>query len=178
MNGHTPALQTRERIGPIILLATGMLGLGVLVYLFDRLPGSTYFLPAPWQHFADKPITFGNISGWLPEFAHVYAFSLFTAAVLGTTRRVALTSCSLWWLIDSLFEIGQYPNLSPHLVVATPAWFDGIPFLENTGAFFAHGTFDPADLIAITLGALAAWVTLSGLHNRKEGYNHVRIQQS
>jgi len=176
MNGSTPALLARERITTKLLLAATALGLGFVVYLFDRLPGSAYFLPAQWAHFAGKPFIFGSVGGWLPEFAHVYAFGLLTATVLGTTRRAALTGCSLWWLIDILFEIGQYPNLGPHLAAATPVWLDGIPFLENTGAFFARGTFDPADLIAIMLGALAAWMTLSGLHYRKESRSHVQTQ--
>jgi hypothetical protein len=147
------------------------------VYLFDRLPGSAYFLPAPWSLFAGGPFTFGGLGGWLPGFAHVYAFGLLTAMLLGTTRRAAVSGCALWWLIDSLFEIGQHPSLSPYLVAATPAWFGGIPFLENTGAYFAHGTFDYVDLAAIALGALAAWMTLTGLHYRKEDRRHAHPQQ-
>jgi len=172
MNGITPGLQARERIGPRLLLAAAALGVGFVVYLFDRLPGSTYFLPEQWSFFTGGSFTFGSVGGWLPGFVHVYAFGLLTAAVLGTTRRAALTGCALWWLIDSLFELGQHPGLSPYLAAATPAWFDGIPFLENTGAYFARGTFDYADLAAIALGALAAWASVVSLQTRREDCRH------
>jgi hypothetical protein len=154
------------------LLAAVALGLGFTVYLRDRLPGSAHFLPEQWPLFAGRPFTFGSVGGWLPDFVHVYVSGLPTAVVLGTTRRTALAGCALWWLIDSLFELGQHPGLSPYLAVATPAWYDGIPFLENTGAYFAHGTFGYADLAAIALGALAAWVSVVSPQSLREGCRH------
>lgn len=169
-------LRARGRNGPKVLLAIAALGVGLVVYLADRQPGSAYFLPAQWSLFADGPSVFGSVGGWLPDFVHVYAFGLLTAVPIGTTHRAAISGCALWWLIDSLFEIGQFPALAPHLVSAMPAWFDRIPFLENTGAYFARGTFNYADLAAIALGALAAWVSVVYLLSHREGCCHDKQQ--
>jgi len=49
-----------------------------------------------------------------------------------------------------------------------PNWFKAIPFLENTENYFKQGTFDIADLIAIALGAVVAYVILVTTNNRRE----------
>lgn len=136
--------------------------LGAAVYAFDRPPGSAWFLPAAWS-LAGPAHPFGVIAGQLPEILHVFAFSLLTAAVLPATRRAAWTSCGAWWLIDSLFELGQHPKLSPLLATATSG-LKGIPLLGNTPAYFANGAFDPLDLLAIALGALAAGLCIQFIH--------------
>jgi PKD repeat protein len=140
-----------------MLLAAAALVVGVLVYLLDRSPGSAYFLPASFSLADGRTRWFGDVGGYLPDFLHVYALSLLTAAVLGATPRAALAAALSWWTIDSLFELGQHPLISLHISATVPAWFDGIPFLENTAAYFTRGTFDQWDLVAIALGALAAY---------------------
>jgi hypothetical protein len=144
----------------ILGLASAALALGLLVYALDRPPGSAYFLPADWSLAANHSRWFGRLGGYVPEFAHVYAFSLLTVIVLGAWRKLALPSCAAWWAIDSLFEIGQHAAISPHIAAAVPRWFDGIPFLENAAPYFLRGTFDPWDLVAIAFGALAAFATV------------------
>lgn len=136
--------------------------LGAAVYVLDRPPGSAWFLPAAWS-LAGPAHPFGVIAGQLPEFLHVFAFSLLTAAVLPATRRAAWASCAAWWLIDSLFEIGQHPTISPILTAMTSG-LKGIPLLEKTPAYFARGVFDPLDLLAIALGALAAGFCIQFIH--------------
>jgi hypothetical protein len=156
----------------VLVAALLALTLGLAVYVLDRAPGSAYFLPRdlslPGTH-----AWFGALGGWLPEFVHVYAFSLLTALILGASRGALLTSCLTWWAIDSFFEIGQHPLISPHIAAAVPAWFAGIPFLENTAAYFAYGTFDAGDLVAIAVGALMAYLTV-GVIRRKE-LSHVHF---
>ncbi len=142
------------------LAALGSLVLGILVYVLDRSPESVYFLPASWPLGGDGDPWFGSLGGQLPEFVHVYAFGLLTAAVLASSRRLVLLSCAAWWALDSLAELGQHATISPHIAAAVPAWFAGIPFLENTGPYFTHGTFDPLDFIAIAVGAVAAYFTI------------------
>lgn len=135
---------------------------GVAVYAFDRPPGSAWFLPAAWS-LGGSAHPLGVVTGQLPEFLHVFAFSLLTAMLLPATRRAAWASCVAWWLIDSLFELGQHPKLSPILAAATSGLRD-IPLLGNTSAYFARGVFDPLDLLAIALGALAAGVCIHFIH--------------
>lgn len=149
------------RIGGVpTLAALGALAIGMLVYALDRLPESVYFLPAGWSLAEDGVRWFGSLGGQLPEFLHVYAFALLTAAVLASSRGLALLSCAVWWGLDTLFEIGQHPAVSPAITAALPAWFEAVPFLENTGSYFTRGTFDPLDFIAIAVGAVAAYFTI------------------
>ena len=143
-----------------VLAGLGLLAIGVLVYVFDRLPESVYYLPVGWSLATDGEGWFGSVGGQLPGFIHVYAFGLLTAAVLTPTRRLALLSCAAWWAIDSLFEAGQHPALSPAIAAALPTWFEAVPFLQNTGPYFTRGTFDPLDFIAIAVGAVAAYFTI------------------
>ncbi len=152
-----------------VLAGLGLLAIGVLVYVLDRLPESVYFLPVGWSLAEGDEGWFGSVGGQLPGFIHVYAFGLLTAAALTPTRRFALLSCAAWWAIDSLFEAGQHPAFSPAIAAALPRWFEGFPYLENTGPYFARGTFDPLDLAAIAVGAVAAYGTLVIMHMRREG---------
>ncbi len=155
----TGATPSREIVGAT-LAALGALVAGVLVYALDRVPESVYFLPASWSLAEAGQLWFGSLGGQLPEFVHVYAFALLTAAVLASSRRFALLGCAAWWALDSLAELGQHATISPHIAAAVPAWFVGIPFLENTGPYFTRGTFDPLDFIDIAVGAVAAYCTI------------------
>jgi hypothetical protein len=49
-------------------------------------------------------------------------------------------------------------------LAATTSGLNGIPLLENTPAYFANGVFDPLDLLAIALGALAAGLCIHFIH--------------
>ena len=70
------------------LAALGSLALGILVYALDRSPESVYFLPAAWSLAGVGDRWFGSLGGQLPEFAHVYAFSLLTVAILASPHRL------------------------------------------------------------------------------------------
>jgi hypothetical protein len=59
-----------------------------------------------------------------------------------------------------LFEIAQMKIIAHVIADWVPAWFSGIPFLENTAAYFIHGRFDVLDLLSIGLGAFAAFLTM------------------
>jgi len=144
----------RARVAAALALTVGL-----AVYVLDRAPGSAYFLPQGLSLSGGQP-WFGAFGGWLPEFAHVFAFSLLTALILGASRRALLASCLSWWAIDSLFEIGQHPALASTISDALPKWFARVPFLDHAGGYFIHGTFDARDLFAIAAGAVAAALTL------------------
>jgi hypothetical protein len=150
-----------------VSLALAVLGLGVLVYLLDRPPGLTA-LPESITLFQPTARFFGALGQSLPEFAHVFAFSLLTIAFIGGGRRTAIAACSGWFLVDAAFELGQHPTIAPRLAHLTPSWFEAIPILNRTDDFFRYGTFDPLDLLFVALGALAAYVVVQRMQF-KEG---------
>lgn len=134
----------------VTAIAVAALAVGVAIYVLDRPPGSAYLLPRSATLFPDISLPFGIMGDWLPAFLHVFAFSLLTAALLSATRVAAAGACAAWWAIDSLFELGQHPAVSPHL----------------GAAYFVRGSFDPADLLATAVGALCAFATLTLIRRR------------
>jgi hypothetical protein len=145
---------------PRILVGLGGLSLGALVYLFERSP-ETYGFGAIVRDSLGfvRPhrMVFGVLAHNLPSFAHVFAFSLITAGLLGTRRKGNLLICLLWFLIDTAFEIGQ--GLKPVSLAILPEWFEvhALP-MANLQEYFRYGTFDIRDLVAGLLGALAAFM--------------------
>lgn len=155
--------QTLPKRAFLLVAAAIMLIIGMAVYVLDREAGTVYFL-SPFWSLDHSTSLFGPLGGQLPEFVHVYAFSLLTAITFTISRRVVLSSCCFWWLLDSLFELGQHPVISPHIASRIPQWFSHVPFLENSASYFMYGTYDPWDLLAILLGGLAAYGTLVLIH--------------
>ena len=122
---------------PQIYLALAALGLGVLVYVVDRPPGATA-LPESITLFQPTVRFFGAVGQSLPAFAHVFAFSVLTAALLGGGRRAAITVCTGWFLVDAAFELGQHPAINAELAKLIPSWFEAIPILDRTDELFAR----------------------------------------
>lgn len=156
-----------------ILVGMGGLALGALVYLFDRSLESYGFgvivgdyLGAMRPH---RPF-FGVLADNLPSFAHVFAFSLMTAGLLGPRRKGNLVICLLWFLIDAVFEMGQgLKHVSSAII---PEWrgVDALP-MANLQDYFRCGTFDIRDIVAGLLGGLAAFMIAEFTRNtfRREG---------
>jgi len=142
----------------IVLGLSALMG-GAAVYLLDR-PVEQSFVPSAISLFALTPTVFGVVGHSLPTFAHVFAFCLLTAALLAVGKKAAITVCLGWFLVDVAFELGQHSALAPALSTLTPLWFAHLPILNQTGSYFLDGTFDPLDLLAIALGALAAYVVI------------------
>ena len=142
-----------------VWLGVAVLGFGVLVYVVDRPPGLTA-LPESITLFQPTVKSFGAMGQSLPAFAHVFAFSLLTMALLGGGRRAAIVVCSGWFFVNAAFELGQHSTIATKLAHLTPSWFEAIPILHRTDAFFLYGTFDPLDLLSIALGAFAAYVVM------------------
>lgn len=159
-----------RRRAPTLLVAGGLavLGVGVLVYIIDRPPGLTA-LPESLTLFQPTVTVFGAVGQSLPAFAHVFAFSLLTVALLGGGRRTVIAACSGWFLVDAAFELGQHPAIATKLASLTPSWFEAIPILHRTNDFFLSGTFDAFDLFAMALGALTAYGVM---HRTRERGRH------
>lgn len=142
----------------IVLGLSALMG-GTAVYLLDR-PVEQSFVPGDLSLFHLTPVVFGFIGQSLPTFAHVFAFCLLTAALLAGGKKAAITVCLGWFLVDVAFELGQHSALALALSTLIPPWFAHLPILNQTGSYFLDGTFDPLDLLAIALGALAAYVVI------------------
>ena len=156
------------------LAALIALSVGLFIYLFDRQPETTYFLPHWIALTSYTGLSFGSIGYHLPTFVHIYTFILLTAVALSSGSVHVHSICATWFAIECLFEFGQHAILAPWIARIVPTWFDGIPFLENTANYFLRGTFDPVDLVAITAGTITAYLTIlltqqGELYNATEG---------
>ncbi len=142
-----------------IAIGLAALLLGTLVYVVDR-PGDQIFVPSAISLFPLTPTVFGIVGHSLPTFAHVFAFILLTAALLAGGKKTAIAVCLSWFLVEVAFELGQHPALALSLSTVIPSWFESLPILNKTDSYFLYGTLDPLDLLAIALGALAAYVVI------------------
>jgi hypothetical protein len=129
----------------------------VLAYLTDRAATHAWLIPSE-PALAGRHL-FGPLALWLPSFVHVFAFSLFTAAVLPPQRRLADAACVVWAAVNLLFEIGQHPRLQPLL--------SELPWAP-LARYFRQGVFDPGDIAAALLGALAAALVLRRVPGTRE----------
>lgn len=160
-----------------LFIGIAVLLVGVLVYLVDRPPDTAYFLTGWAKNISlhDRiPNMFGPAGKSLPAFAHVFSFILITAGILGCRRRGYLYICLFWLFVDGAFELGQrYDSIPLRLI---PAWFEGIPFLENTANFFRLGTFDYLDLVSFFLGTVLAYIVLVTTMERREFHENEERQ--
>ncbi|MCG6909008.1 MAG: hypothetical protein LJE94_02655 [Deltaproteobacteria bacterium] len=141
-----------------LLAGIFLLLVGSLVYVIDRSPERVYFTRWFGIHLklwsAEAPLL-GSLGLRLPAFFHVLSFSLITGAFFTRGKKRYLAICLFWVLVNGFFELGQkYKALALSL---TPAFFEKIPFLENTAAYFKNGSFDAYDLLAFVLGGVAAY---------------------
>ena len=156
--------------GNQLLLGILFLSAGTMVYLVDRPIGSTYFLVKYRSihiFFHQMPVLYGKLGMYAPEFFHPLALSLISMSLI-SSRRSKMMVCFVWFIINSIFELGQ--NFGVALVVYLPKWFVTLPIIRDFIDFFVHGTFDPYDLLAIGLGSSAAFF-VSRLRSRKGGNN-------
>ena len=144
-------------------IVTGLfiLFFGALVYIVDRPPEQTHFVNnsiLKISLYQTLPNLFGILGNSLPDFTHVFAFIMITAGLISCRTRGYILISILWFITDSLFEIGQ--KFSTTATEMIPRWFHSIPFLKNTPVFFQTGTFDWLDLAAILTGSVSACLTI------------------
>lgn len=151
-----------------ILIGLTTLILGSLVYVVDRPPDNTYFVyfrSLNISLYKILPNIFGLVGNSLPAFIHVFAFILITAGLISCHKTGFLIICLSWFLVDTVFELGQKFNTWSASVI--PDWFAGVPFLENSKNFFLQGTFDFFDLASIAFGTIAAYFVLLATVKRR-----------
>jgi hypothetical protein len=150
----------------MIIIALVALAIGIVVYIYDRPASHIYFVPELLSHYQQGTRLFGFVGYHIPEFVHVFAFSLLTAAIFGRHKKDAMFICLFWLFIDALFEIAQYQKIANSVVPYIPDWFNEIPLLENTKNYFLYGRFDVLDLIAIATGAAIAYFMILFMYTR------------
>jgi hypothetical protein len=168
-----PTNHTGDRLSAAMLCAaaTLVLGLGASVYVLDRPDGSAYGMPSGWVAYVPGRSFFGPVGDWLPSFAHAFAFTVFTAAMLPAARATPWVAAALWGAIGSVLEIGQHPALSATWAAALPAWLADVPVLDHLAAYWRHGGFDGADLAAGAVGCVSAVMCV--LFVRSRGFHRV-----
>jgi hypothetical protein len=149
---------------PVLLVAIGCLALavGVLVYMTDRDAARAMLFPSIAS--LDTGPVFGVLGPCLPSFVHPFAFSLFTAALRAPGRGPGYGACAAWWGVNVAFEVGQVPRIAE--LIADGLQCAGIegPLTKPLTNYLLRGGFDVGDLIAVTLGALAAAAVLRVVH--------------
>ncbi len=141
-----------------LLAGSAALGLGFLMYLSDRCPGSTYFVNEFFESLsinAQYPDLFGCLDRSLASFLHVFGFILITAGVAAQTLKGCLTASFFWGVLNILFETGQY--FDDFVIKYIPAWFERFLILETVDDFFLSGSFDPFDITATVVGAATGY---------------------
>lgn len=136
---HRPFIAPRFA-GALATLALGLFAAGLWVFGAQRQwPGLAGQAAALWPW----------LRAGLPSFVHTYAITLLGCLMLARGWRHALGIGAAAWALDLLLEVLQHRGL--HGWLGTPTGLQAL----------LASTFDPADMAAITLGALAAWATLA-----------------
>ena len=143
-----------------VIAAVIVLTIGVLVYLLDRPSTGVYFIPDSWSLGNSIAPVFGAIGNHLPTFAHTFAFILFTSALLEPWPWSAVTACTGWWAVGSLFEIAQSDSWAAAIAARVPQWFADWPLLDNVADYFIVGYFDGFDLASIGAATVCAFVVI------------------
>lgn len=137
----------------LLIIATVCLALGLSLYVFGRPVDSTRFLPAalhigvPWLDQL-RPF-FTN----LPSLFHVYAFVLYSSAIVHPGTRNLILICITWFTIEITFELLQNPSL------LKPG-----PLRDVLG----EGVYDPMDILALILGTTAAYFSVRLITRRSQ----------
>lgn len=146
---------TRSLIKPtLISLAILTLAVGIMVYLFDRPPFHAVLIPGKLSF--NNGSLFGALGNCLPSFVHPFAFSLLSAAIRAPSAAPAYGTCAAWWAVNVMFEIGQHRFIQQFVAERLLPTLDPGWLLLPVTNYLLLGTFDFGDLLATTLGALAA----------------------
>lgn len=102
----------------------------------------------------------------LPSFLHTFAFILLLTSVAGSDRRSYSMVCFLWVCVEIVFELFQSSTANTWMQLHGIHTPKGDAFSDAIVGACVRGTFDVADLVAITLGGMAAYALLSNSNKR------------
>lgn len=157
-----------------VLIGSVVLLLGIAVYLFGRPAWQFTLLPdflfIQWL----STDSLGQFGGSLPSFLHVFGFSVLSAGIIAISKKAYIFICSLWALINILFEILQsdlflFQNVHTILGKQTGAYI--VNWLQN---YSFNAVFDYYDILAILLGAMSAYWVLKQTQLREVENEHIK----
>lgn len=166
-----PEPSGRAQAVPLAALGCLAMAFGLLVYAADRNPSSVLLFPA-FATLAGGP-HFGAAGSWLPSLVHPFAFSLFTAAAIASPKRPVYGACAAWWAVNVGLELAQHERLGPPIAQALHRLFGPAAPADALANYLLRGTFDSADIVAASLGSLAAAAVLAHVHRRTGRRNDV-----
>ena len=143
-----------------ILIGSGALVLGALIYVFDRPPGSIVFVTELISAYSATRSLFGGMGEYSPTLLHVVAFSLVTVGVLQDRGKPLIPL--VWCAINIAFEFGQWIG-SEFYSPASLAHLGSSSGKSIFLTYFVAGVFDWLDIFAAFLGAIVSfsliWLT-------------------
>lgn len=164
---HHPLVNWRQAgIGVAALFA------GAALYLLERPLGPFALAPEGWSLIEDGGPLLGFLGRVLPDVLHPFAFAMLTGALLiPGTLRYGL-ACLAWATFDLALEAGQAPPVLAWLEENLAPWAGQVPGVELALAYFRDGVFTLMNLLAVVLGACAAWFLLQ-ITARREGLGQI-----
>lgn len=153
-------------IGVAVLVA------GAVLYLLERPLGPIALTPEGWSLIEDGGPVLGFLGRVLPDIFHPFAFAMLTGSLLvpGTLRYGV--ACLAWASVDLALEVGQAPPVLAWLEAVVAPWTGQVPGVELALAYFRDGVFTVMNVLAVVLGAGAAWFTLQ-VTARRDDLQHV-----
>lgn len=132
-------------------IAASSLALALGVYIFAREYPPVFLSPlqAPIPWLLEHGRTFDSA----PSLFYTLAVGLLLGAI-SNERSNGQLHCLIWTGIVLLFELTQIPGIAATFVTATEQLPNFLASLITP--YWANGTFDPIDLIAVLLGGLTA----------------------
>ena len=132
-------------------IATSSLALALAVYVFAREHPPA--IVAPLQSPNPWLLEHGHLFDSAPSLFYTLALGLLLG-VIGTERRRGQLHCMIWTGIALLLELTQTPGIAAWFIAAT----EQLPvFVANLiMPYWANGTFDRIDLLAVLLGGVTA----------------------
>ena len=128
----------------LLLFTLGFFTSGILYYWLVR--ESTMVSEYLGISHYSKKIEFFRID-WFPSFVHQFSFVIFTWLAL--ERSYLWFSLLFWFIINSLFELGQ----------AMPSKYLNY-FPKVMSDYFSHGTYAYEDILAIVVATFVAYIVM------------------
>jgi hypothetical protein len=135
------------------------LSMAVAVYLFTRLNP-----PAPLEPFQVTNSLLGahsDIFGSAPSLFYTLSIGLLIGAFAATSANGRL-HCLVWIGLALCLEISQASIIAKPLASRLSETFP-LSISELVGPYWAHGVFDPIDLLATVMGGAIALAVLTYL---------------
>jgi hypothetical protein len=144
----TTVFSTRRMQYAMSAWALSAFAVVLLFYINGRNAPALNLLPSPWGVW---------VRGSGPSFVHTFTFALLACAWFARSWRETVSLGLLIWCVDVTIELLQMRSL--HDLLGSTSWARAL----------LVSTLDVNDLIATTLGVLAAWLCVAWAHHKQKG---------